>query len=96
MVLRCGKELGHNYGTPLSRRTIEVTGISYTLIRYRALLSPPPATPRLPPLAADALDAYRPEYEVLCLPEHEVLFPRLPQGFTDDEVDAICAVLLDG
>jgi hypothetical protein len=39
------------------------------------------------------LRAYRPESEVLYVPGAEILIPREPVGFTDDEVTRILGAL---
>jgi len=93
IIVRRGKELGFRYGLELSRREIELGVARASLVRFRQLLSPPAATPGLQPLSAEALRAYVPESEVLYVPGAEVLIPREPIGFSDDEVTMILLAL---
>ena len=93
IIVRRGEELGFRYGLELSRRQVELPGGRAWLVRFRRLLSPPAANPRLPPLSPDALRAYSPESEVLYIDGAEIAIPREPGGFTDDEVTMILLAL---
>ncbi len=93
VIVRRGKELGFRYGLELSRRTVKVKGVAFPLVRYQALLSPPPLSPGQKPMSAEAAKRYKPESEVLRLPDAEILMRREPQGFTDAEVDKILAAI---
>jgi hypothetical protein len=92
VIVRRGDEMGCDYGLELSRHTVR----RQTLVRYRALLSPPPLAPGQPPLAPTAAARYQPEHDILRLADQELLIPRAPDGFSDDEVDAIVRACLEG
>ncbi len=91
VIVRRGNEVGSNYGFELSRRRVTVQGKTFPLVRYVAILSPPPLLPGELPLSPEAAKQYEPEFEVLILPNAEVLLPRAPDGFTDAEVQEILA-----
>ena len=85
VIVRRGKELGFRYGFEQGRRMVQVQGGEYALVTYQELLSPPPLLPGQEPLPAQAAKQYEPVFEVLFLPDAEVLIPREPNGFTDAE-----------
>ena len=89
VIVRRGREMGFRYGAEMSRRTVTVKGVEFTLVRYQAILSPPPMRPGQKPMSAEAAKHYKPESEVLRLPDAEVLLRRAPDGFSDEEVQKI-------
>jgi hypothetical protein len=93
VIVRRGKELGFRYGFEQSRRMVQVRGGEFALVTYQELLSPPPLLPGQEPLSAGAVKQYEPVFEVLFLPDAEVLIPREPNGFTDVEVERILGAI---
>jgi hypothetical protein len=93
VIVRRGEELGLRYGLELGRRKVKVEGGEFELVKYQELLSPPPLLPGQKPLSAEAAKQYKPVFEVLFLPDAEVLIPREPRGFTDAEVEKILPAL---
>lgn len=93
VIVRRGRELGASYGGELGRRTVKVKGGAVPLVKYQAILSPPPLKPGGKPMSAEAAKHYKPISEVLVLPDAEVLIRRDPDGFTDAEVDTILAAI---
>ena len=93
VIVRRGRELGFNYGLEQSRRQVMVQGTAFPLVRYVEILSPPPLEAGGVPLSPEAARSYRPEVDVLVLPDAEVLLVREPDGFTDAEVDKILAAI---
>jgi hypothetical protein len=89
VIVRRGKEPGFRYGFEQGRRMVRVQGGEFALVTYQDLLSPPPLVPGQEPLSAEAAKQYEPVFEVLYLPDAEVLIPREPSGFTDAEVERI-------
>jgi hypothetical protein len=87
--VRRGRELGFHYGIETSRRKVKVSGIDLVVVRFQAILSPPPLLPGATPMGDRASRAYRPVVDVLFLPDAEVLIVREPDGFSDEEVEAI-------
>ncbi len=81
--------MGFSYGLELSRRMVEVDGRPFPLVRFRAILSPPFLMPGALPMDAEAAERYRPVFDVLFLADAETLMPREPDGFSDEEVEAI-------
>ncbi|MEO8902856.1 MAG: hypothetical protein ABI488_12530 [Polyangiaceae bacterium] len=96
IFVRRGKELGHRYGMELGRREVQLHAGRFWLIRFRQLLSPPAANPKLKPLSAEALRAYSPETDVLLVPGAEIGIPREPAGFSDEELEAILRAIQVG
>ena len=93
VIVRRGKELGARYGGELGRRTVKVKGGEFPMVRYQAILSPPPMKPGGTPMSAEAAKRYKPISEVLVLPDAEVLIRRDPDGFSDAEVETILAAI---
>jgi len=93
VVVRRGKELGFHYGLETGRRTVVIDGVEVVVRRHLAVRSPPPLGPGRPPLAPGAAGRYRPESDVVVLPDAEVAIPRHPDGFSDDEVERILAAI---
>jgi hypothetical protein len=93
VIVRRGKELGFQYGAELSRRTVKVKGGEFALVKYQAILSPPPMRPGQQPMSAEAAKNYKPISDVLVLPDAEVLIRREPGGFTDAELEKILAAI---
>ena len=93
VIVRRGKELGFRYGLELGRRKVKVEGGEFELVKYQDLLHPPPRFPGQQPLSAEEAKRYKPVFEVLFLPDAEVLIPREPNGFTDAEVATILAAI---
>jgi hypothetical protein len=93
VIVRRGKELGFNYGHEQSRRTVVLHGREFTVVRARAILSPPPLRPGQAPMSREAARQFTPESEVLYLPDAEVLLRREPNGFSDAEVERILAAI---
>ena len=91
VIVRRGKELGFQYGLEQSRRTVKVKGGQFALVKYQAMLSPPPMKPGGKPMSAEAAKNYTPVSDVLMLPDAEVLIRRDPHGFTDAELEKILA-----
>ena len=91
--MRRGRELGFQYGFELSRRTVKVKGGEFALVKYQAILSPPPMRAGQPPMSAEAAKNYKPISDVLVLPDAEVLVRREPGGFTDGELEKILAAI---
>ncbi|MEO7035265.1 MAG: hypothetical protein ABI548_15190 [Polyangiaceae bacterium] len=91
--VRRGKELGHRYGMALERRDVQLGTNRFLMIRFRRLLSPPAANPKLKPLSAQALRGYSPETDVLFVPGAEIAIPREPAGFSDEEVQTILLLI---
>ncbi|MCB9555273.1 MAG: hypothetical protein H6707_04160 [Deltaproteobacteria bacterium] len=90
VIVRRGSERGFDYGLPQGEREVELAEERFTVTRYVALLSPPLARPGSP-----AIDParFKPEVEVLRLPDAELMLPRQPDGFSDDEVAQIFAAV---
>lgn len=93
VIVRRGKELGVRYGFEQGRRMVQIQGGEFALVTYQNLLSPPPLVPGQEPLSAEAAKQYEPVFEVLFLPDAEVLIPREPSGFTDAEVERILGAI---
>ncbi len=89
LTVRRGEEMGLQYGFEQSRRTVEVQGRSFPLVRFEAILSPPPLMPGAPLLSPEAARHYHPQFDVLFLPDAEISIRRDPDGFSDEEVEAI-------
>jgi len=88
VVVRRGHEMGHSHGLEKSRRFVTVSGRELPLVRFRAILSPPPLHAGAS-LSEEAARRYQPESEVLFLPDAEVVLRREPDGFSDREVEVI-------
>lgn len=93
VIVRRGKELGFNYGLEQSRRMVKVKGYQFPLVRTIALISPPPMRQGQEPMSSKAAKNYKPESEVLYLPDAEVLIRREPSGFSNAEVEKILAAI---
>ena len=93
VIVRRGKELGFNYGLEQSRRMVSVNGHKFPLVRTMALISPPPMRQGQAPMSPQAAKNYKPESEVLYLPDAEVLIRREPRGFSSAEVEKILAAI---
>lgn len=93
VIVRRGASMGFPYGMQSSERLVRIGDLDVRLTRYTALLSPPPWTPGSTPMTAEAARNYKPESEVLHLPDAEVLIRRAPNGFSDDEVELILAAI---
>jgi hypothetical protein len=93
VIVRRGKEMGFNYGSEKSRRMVTIKGHKFPLVRTQAILSPPPMHPGQKPMSKEAAKNYKPESEVLYLPDAEVLIRREPQGFSSAEVEKILAAI---
>lgn len=94
VIVRRGTELGHGYGLqhPDERRVV-ISGIEVAITHHSQVLSPPVWEPGDDALAPEVASRYRPEYDVIWLPDAEVMVPRRPDGFTDDEVTQIIATI---
>lgn len=93
VIVRRGKEMGFEYGFEVSRKTVKVRGGEFPLVRYQAILSPPPMRPGQKPMSEKAAANYKPVSDVLMLPDAEVLIRHEPDGFTDAEVEKILAAI---
>lgn len=94
VIVRRGAKLGGNYGPQdPDERHIVISGIEVTITRHFQILSPPVLEPGAEPLTPEAASRYRPEYDVVRLPDAEVMIQRSPEGFTDDEVAQIIATI---
>lgn len=87
VIVRRGRELGHDYGLSMRRRAVKVGGVDFELVTYQQILSPPVQVPGQPSLADSG--QYRPISEVLYLPDAEVLIRREPNGFSSAELELI-------
>lgn len=90
VVVRRGDEMGSRFGFELNRRTLQIDGVLVHVIRVREILSPPPFGPGVALVRDEG--QYNPEYDVLVLPDAEIMIQRLPRGirsFSDQEVDQI-------
>ena len=90
MIVRRGASTGYHYGFEKVKRRVKLEGGEFDLVTYESLLSPPALIPGQA-VIPDAGDNYGPVYDVLYLPEVEVMIPRRPvkRGFTDAEVGQI-------
>jgi hypothetical protein len=93
VIVRRGKELGFQYGIELSHRKVKVRGGEFEVVRYQAILSPPPMKAGQKPMSEKAAANYQPISDVLVLPDAEVLIRREPDGFSDAEVERILAAI---
>lgn len=94
VVVRRGTELGHGYGLQHAQeRRITISGVEVTITRHSQILSPPVLEPGSERLTPEAARRYRREHDVVRLPDAEVMIPRSPDGFTDDEVALILAAI---
>ncbi|MEW5740015.1 MAG: hypothetical protein AB1938_13870 [Myxococcota bacterium] len=93
VVVRRGKELGFHYGLEQGRRKVKVRGGEFELVKFMAVLSPPPLAPGKKPLSPEAAKRYQPVSEVLFLPDAEVAIRREPDGFSEAEVAKILAAI---
>lgn len=93
VIVRRGKELGFDYGFEMSRRKVTIQGRKFDVVRSQATLSPPPMRPGGKPMSKEAAKQYQPESEVLYLPDAEILIRRVPEGFSDAEVEKILAAI---
>lgn len=93
IVVRRGAALGHDYGLQEpGDRSVTISGIVVTITRHTQILSPPVLEPGNAPMpGAEHFD--HPEFEVLRLPDAEVLIQRSPDGFSDEEVIQILAAI---
>jgi len=82
-----------HYGLEQGQRLVAIAGHEFLVVRYVALLSPPVLRPGEAPMSPEAARSYKPEYDVLYLPDAEVLIPREPRGFSDAEVGRILAAV---
>jgi hypothetical protein len=89
LIVRRGGEMGFSYGLELSRRMVEVDGRPLPLVRFRAILSPPPLMPGASRMNAEAAERYRPVFDVLFLADAEMLMHRQPDGFSDEQVETV-------
>lgn len=93
VIVRRGAKLRHDYGTrDPGERLVTISGVDVPVTRHRQILSPPvlEATdaPTTPGVQHD-----HPEFDVLWLPDAEVMIPRRPDGFSDDEVAQILTAI---
>ena len=90
LIVRRGASTGFHYGFEKVQRRVKLQGGEFDLITYESILSPPVLMPGQA-VIPDTEDSYRPVYDVLYLPEVEVMIPRRPvkRGFTDAEVGKI-------
>ena len=93
VIVRRGKEMGFQYGIEVLRRKMKVHGGEFPLVRYQAILSPPPMQPGQKPMSEKAAANYKPISDVLVLPDAEVLIRHAPDGFTDAEFEKILAAI---
>ena len=90
IIVRRGPATGHHYGLIQNNRGVTISGREHQLVTYRNTLSPPVRRPG-EPLLNDAEDSSHPVYDVLYLPDVEVMIQRSPasRGFTENEVAQI-------
>ena len=94
IIVRRGAGLGHDYGLRHpDERHVAISGIDVTITSHTQTLSPPTLDPGDEPLTSDAAARYRQAYDVLWLPDAEVMIPRSPEGFTDHEVEQIISTI---
>lgn len=94
IIVRRGAELGHDYGVKEpGERLVTISDVEVKITRHRQILSPPVLEPNARPVTTEAERRYRPESDVLRLPDAEVLIRRTPDGFSDDELAQILAAI---
>lgn len=94
VIVRRGAALGHNYGLKApGERLVTISGVDVYVTRHRQILSPPALETTSKPMTPEAQRRYHPESDVLRLPDAEVLIPRHPDGFSDEEVTQILAAI---
>ena len=90
VVVRRGVELGYHYGgLKTCEREVTLGGKTHVLKTFRLVLSPPALGQTQQPVTETG--QYRPEYDVLFLCGAEVMFPRRPSGFSDEEMVVLLA-----